>query len=139
MSNGAPLTCASPNLLADFSSDFSHRSVHFFRPAPEPDIGVSSPFALVDERLGAKDGGEREPSGVLGAGFGGIDHDLQVVAGDDEDVAVECDESDVGVVDDLVPGLILGRAGLARLPQLDEARLCEVSSAISRFSSRSAG
>ena len=56
--------------------------------------------------------------GVLGAGFGGVDRDPQVVAGDDEGVAVECDESDVGMVDDLVPGLILGRADLARLPQL---------------------
>ena len=56
--------------------------------------------------------------GVLGAGFGGVDRDPQVVAGDDESVAVECDESDVGMVDDLVPGLIPGRADLARLPQL---------------------
>ena len=27
--------------------------------------------ALVDERLGAEDDGECEPSGILGAGFGG--------------------------------------------------------------------
>ena len=39
-----------------------------------------------------------------------------------EGVAVECDQLDVGVVDDLVPGLILGRVNLARLPQLGEAR-----------------
>lgn len=71
--------------------------------------------ALVDERLCAEDDGEREPFGVLGAGLGGVDHDPQVVAGDDKNVAVECDESDAGVVDDLVPGLVPERAGLARL------------------------
>ena len=76
---------------------------------------------LVDERLCAEDDGECEPFGVLGAGFGGVDHDPQVVAGDDESVAVECDEPDVGMVDDLVPGLIVGRADLALLPLLGEA------------------
>src|ERR1700728_2411228 len=83
---------------------------------------VPAVAALVDEGLGAEDEGECEPVGVLGAGFGGVDRDPQVVAGDDEGVAVECDESDVGVVDDLVPGPLLGRADLARRPQLGEAR-----------------
>src|SRR5580704_16667027 len=57
---------------------------------------AARPYALVDERLCAEDDGECEPFGVLGAGFGGVDRDPQVVAGDDEGVAVECDESDVG-------------------------------------------
>jgi hypothetical protein len=29
----------------------------------------------MDERLGAEDDGDREPLGVLGAGFGGVDED----------------------------------------------------------------
>jgi hypothetical protein len=82
----------------------------------------ASPSALVDECLGAEDDGEGEPFGVLGAGFGGVDRDPQVVAGDDEGVAVQRDEADIGVVDYLVPGLILGRADLAGGPQLGEAR-----------------
>ena len=64
----------------------------------------------------------REPLGILRAGFGGIDQDPQVVARDDEGVAIQGDESHVGMVDDLVPGLVPGRAGLGRLPQLGEAR-----------------
>jgi hypothetical protein len=62
----------------------------------------ASPRALAGEGLCAENHGECEPFGVLGTGFGGVDHDPQVVAGDDEAVAVECDEPDVGVVDDLV-------------------------------------
>jgi drug/metabolite transporter, DME family len=87
---------------------------------PEPLLSARQP--LVDELLRAEDDSECEPFGVLGARLGRVNHDPQVVAGDDEGVAVECDEPDAGMVDDLVPGLIVGRADLARLPQLGEAR-----------------
>ncbi len=39
--------------------------------------------------LGAEDGEQREPLGVLGAGLGGVDHDAQVCARDAEHVAVQ--------------------------------------------------
>ena len=55
------------------------------------------------DELGAEDGDEVEAVGVCAAVFGGVDHDAQVVGGDDEGVAVEGDRSDGGVVDDLVP------------------------------------
>ena len=46
-------------------------------------------LAVVDERLGAETTARARPFGVLGAGFGGVDHDAQVVARDDECVAVQ--------------------------------------------------
>src|SRR5262249_57385516 len=71
-----------------------------WRPTTTPPGAARSPRArqaccrvlLADERLRAEDGGEREPFGVLGAGFGGVDHDPQVVARDDEGVAGEGDQ-----------------------------------------------
>lgn len=54
-----------------------------------PNLTSGHPYARVDERLCAEDDGECEPFGVLSAGFGGADRDPQVVAGDDEGVAVE--------------------------------------------------
>jgi hypothetical protein len=63
-------------------------------PAGVAGLTSARPLCLVDERLCAEDDGECEPFGVLGVGLGGVDHDPQVVAGDDEGVAVECDEPD---------------------------------------------
>jgi hypothetical protein len=57
----------------------------------------------VDEFLCADDDGQREPVGVVGARFGRVHRDANVVAGVDEGVAVEGDVPDSRVVDGLVP------------------------------------
>ena len=49
---------------------------------------------LVDERLCAEHDCEGEALGVFGLGLGGVDHDPEVVGGDDDRVAVECDAPD---------------------------------------------
>jgi hypothetical protein len=41
--------------------------------------------------LGSENDREAESFGVFRVGFGGVDHDAEVVAGDDEGVAVERD------------------------------------------------
>ncbi len=63
---------------------------------------ISVPCRSVDQRLRPENDREREALGVLRLGFGGIDHDAQVVGRDDERVAVQRDVPDVGVVDHLV-------------------------------------
>jgi hypothetical protein len=57
----------------------------------------------VDEFLCADDDGQREPVGIIGAWFGRVDRDANVVAGVDEGVAVEGDVTYSRVVDGLVP------------------------------------
>jgi hypothetical protein len=65
------------------------------------------PARLPDERLDAEDGDQGEAFGVLGAGFGRLDHDAQVAARDGEDVAVQGDRPDLRMVDGLARGLVL--------------------------------
>jgi hypothetical protein len=65
---------------------------------------------------------QAEAFGVLRAGFCGVDHDPQIVGGDDQRVAVERDEADLGMIDDLVPPRVLVRVeDVARLPEFDES------------------
>lgn len=82
-----------------------------------------------DEILGAEDDREREALGVLAPRLGRVHDDPEVVASDDEDVAVERDPTDLTVVDDFVTRLLLGVAETGRIPELEEsgARDTEVS------------
>ena len=70
--------------------------------------------------MGAEDDGEVEPVGVLDCGFGGVDGDVQVVAGDGEDVAVEGDVADGWVVDGFSAGLLTRVREFSGLPKLEE-------------------
>ncbi|MDG4781400.1 hypothetical protein O7614_17250 [Micromonospora sp. WMMD961] len=71
---------------------------------------------LADDCLDAEGGDQGETLGVLGAGFGGVDHDAQGAAGHGEDVAVEGDNADVRVVDRLAGGFVVtGDAGVSQL------------------------
>jgi hypothetical protein len=80
------------------------------------------PDDSVDQRLCAENNREGEALGVFRRGFGGVDHDAQIVGGDDERVAVQRDATEVGMVDDLAPAEVLVRLRGAGFPQLDEAR-----------------
>jgi hypothetical protein len=88
--------------------------------------------ALVDEHLGAEDDGQREAVGVVGARFGGVDRDAQIVAGVDECIAVEGDVPYSRVVDDLRPSDRddsvggLGRCSHQRGPSPVPARLARM-------------
>ena len=70
---------------------------------------LAQPENSVDQRLCAENDREGKAFGVFGFGFGGIDHDAQIVGGDDKCVALQRDVPDVGVVDDLATPEILVR------------------------------
>lgn len=74
----------------------------------------------VDQALGAEDDREVELVCVLGCGFGCVYGDVQVVAGDGENVAVKGDAADVGVVDDLAAGLVARIRKFCAFPEFDE-------------------
>src|ERR1700748_2592140 len=61
------------------------------------DPAVRAP--LFDQGLRAEDDGEGEALRVPGAGFGRVDHDADVVDGDEQDVAVEGDSGERRMVD----------------------------------------
>jgi hypothetical protein len=79
-------------------------------------------WTVVDERLRADNDRQSEAFGVVGLGFGGVNHDPEIVGGDDQRVAVEGDAAYAGVVDDLAPALVVVRFEFAGLPKLDESR-----------------
>ena len=79
------------------------------------------PLDPVAERLGAKDHRQVQVLRVPAAWLGGVDRDAQVVAGDSENVAVQCDGPNIGMVDDLAAGMLARIGELGCFPKRDES------------------
>lgn len=78
-----------------------------------------------DQFLRAEDDREGEAVRVLTTRLGGVGQDSHVVRGDDQDVAVDSQDTDGRVIDQLALGRALVRLGRLRGPQLDEQRTAD--------------
>src|ERR1700737_3248999 len=76
---------------------------------PRAETTLAQAKNSVDQRLRAEHYREGETLGVARVGFGGVNHNAQIVGGDDERVAVQRDGPDVRMIDDLAAPKILMR------------------------------
>ncbi|MGN6129891.1 MAG: hypothetical protein ACTHOK_06070 [Nocardioidaceae bacterium] len=76
----------------------------------ESSTGWACPQRSAGGCLGAEHGEQGQAVGGLGVGFGGVDHDAQIAAGDGQDVAVQCQRYSAGIEGRTADGGVLGAA-----------------------------